>query len=175
MIELIKDSFLHFDLLGFKESDIVQFNEMLFETNEFGRFRIKEGCYEFLSNKMGMYSDIDELYIDNLVVKPNLKGLKLIRIDFKFISYLKYSNKSKLTENYFNEFVFLIEESYSLLNGFLNEKGYDIRFENPLVGIKPDDCIHTIRRNKFEFLVEYSTFILGEKTLNRYKKSPTAS
>ena len=171
MIELIKDCFLHFDLLGFKESDIIQINEMLFETNEFGKFRLKEGGYGFLSDKMGMYTDINELYIDNPIVKPNLKGLKLIRIDFKFISYMKYSSKSKLTENYFNEFVFLIEESYSLLNGFLNEKGYDIRFENPLVGIKHDDCIHTIRRNKFEFLVEYSIFILGDKVLNRYKKS----
>ncbi len=153
MIELIKDSFLHFDLLGFKESDIIQINEMLFETNEFGKFRLKEGGYGFLSDKMGMYKDINELYIDNPIVKPNLKGLKLIKIDFKFISYLKYSSKSKLTENYFNEFVFLIEESYSLLNGFLLEKGYDIRFENPLVG----NVRYELHAHKAQFLVREIT------------------
>lgn len=170
MIELIKECFIHFDLLGFKESDIIQINEMVFETNEFGRFKSKVGGYEFLSDKMGIYSDIDKLYIDNPIVKPNMKGLKLIRIDFKFISYMKSSSKSELIENYFNQFVSQLEDSYSTLNDLLLDKGFDIRFENPLVDIKPDDCIHTIRRNNFEFLVEYSVFILGDKVLNRYKK-----
>lgn len=45
MIELFKDFFLHFDLIGFKESDSIQFNEKVFETNEFVRFKLKESGY----------------------------------------------------------------------------------------------------------------------------------
>ncbi|MFT7334890.1 MAG: hypothetical protein ACI9M1_000785 [Porticoccaceae bacterium] len=41
MIELFKDFFLHFDLIGFKQSDSTQFNAMVFETTEFGRFKLK--------------------------------------------------------------------------------------------------------------------------------------
>lgn len=54
MIELFKDFFRHFDLIVFKESDIIQFNEMVFETNEFGRFKLKEGGYNFTNDTVGM-------------------------------------------------------------------------------------------------------------------------
>lgn len=40
MIELFKDFFHHFDLIGFTESEIIQLNEMVFETNEFVRFKV---------------------------------------------------------------------------------------------------------------------------------------
>lgn len=54
MIELFKDFFLHFDLIGFKESDIIQYNEMVFETNEFVRFKLEKGGYNSISAMVGM-------------------------------------------------------------------------------------------------------------------------
>ena len=55
-----------------------------------------------------------------------------------------------------------------LLNDLLIEKDYDIKFTNPLSDLKPENCIHLKDKKNVEFLVKYSTFVLGNKTINRY-------
>lgn len=54
-----------------------------------------------------------------------------------------------------------------MLNDLLIETGYNIKFTNPLSDLKPENCIHLKDKKNIEFLVNYSTFILGNNTINR--------
>lgn len=167
--DLIKECFIHFTLLDIKSDDMISFESRLFDVNEFGRLRLGFGDYDFIKDKFSMYSDFENLYKDNLIIKPNQNGVELLKIIFVFNSTLDYSkknNKELITR--FSDFMYHLDEAINMLNDLLVEKGYDIKFSNPLVGLKPKDCIHLKDKKNIEFLVKYSTFVLGSKTINRY-------
>lgn len=169
MIELIKECFIHFTLLDVKSDDMISFESRLFDVNEFGRLKLGTGDYDFIKDKSSMYSDFENLYKDNTIIKPNLKGLELLKVNFVFNSAFDYSKKNnkEVISKYFSDFMYHLDEAIKMLNDLLIEKGYDIRFSNPLVRLKPEDCIHLKDKKNIEFLVKYSTFVLGNKTINR--------
>jgi hypothetical protein len=116
-----------------------------------------------------MYSDFENLYQDNAIVKPNQKVLELLKVNFAFNSTFDYSKKNnkEVISKYFSDFMYHLDEAICMLNDLLVEKSYDIKFSNPLVGLKPEDCIHLKDKKNIKFLVKYSTFVLGNKTINR--------
>jgi hypothetical protein len=130
--------------------------------------------FDFVKDKSSMYNDFENLYKDNSIIKTNQKGVELLKVNFVFNSTLSYSKnkKNELISKFFDKedgknFMYLLDEAFKMLNDLLIEKGYDIKFSNPLVGLKPEDCIHLKDKKNIEFLVKYSTFVLGSKTINR--------
>jgi hypothetical protein len=168
--ELIKECFIHFTLLDFKSDNMISFESRIFDTNEFGRLKLVTGDYDFIKDKSSMYSDFENLYKDNTIIKPNQKGLELLKVNFVFNSTFDYSKKNnkEVISKYFSDFIYHLDEAIFMLNDLLIEKGYDIKFTNPLSDLKPENCIHLKDKKKIEFLVKYSTFVFGNKTINRY-------
>ena len=168
--DLIKECFIHFTLLDIKSDDMISFESRLFDINEFGRLKLGIGDYDFIKDKSSMYSDFENLYKDNSIIKPNQNGVELLKVNFVFNSTLDFSKMSnkELISKYFSDFMYHLDEAINMLNDLLIEKGYDVKFINPLVDLKPKDCIHLKDKKNIEFLVKYSTFVLGNKVLNRY-------
>jgi len=167
--DLIKECFIHFTLLDFKSDDMIAFESRLFDTNEFGRLKLGTGDYDFIKDKSSMYSDFENLYKDNTIIKPNQKGLELLKVNFVFNSTFDYSKKNnkEVISKYFDDFMNHLNEAICMLNDLLIETGYNIKFTNPLSDLKPENCIHLKDKKNIEFLVKYSTFILGNNTINR--------
>jgi hypothetical protein len=61
-----------------------------------------------------MYSDFENIYKDNVIVKPNQKGLELLKVNFVFNSTFDYSKKKnkEVILKYFNDFMNHLEEAF---------------------------------------------------------------